>query len=195
MTLMTPALILACARAVHPVPGTPVLDGSFALVVPEDWEMVRNHRVMGNAQVMLRSPDGSSAITVELLREDRSTRDLPLSLVADTFYLETGRSLGVSSEPLNLQRLEVSGREAWASTVERRHGPNTRLTSAVFLRGDRHMAVLTLLVGPSTPATVLLAWDTVLSSFELHEPPPQDAPFARDAAEEARLDAVEGPWR
>lgn len=194
MTLLTPLLIAACARAVHPVPGTATLDGSFAVVVPEGWSVARNRRVLGNHQVMLRSPDGSSAITVELLREDRGTRDLPLSLVADTFLLETGRSLGVASEPLDLRRLEVSGREAWVATVERRHGPNARLTSAVFLRGDRHLAVLTLLVAPTTPGSVVLAWDAVLSSFELHEPPPDEAPFARNAAEEAALDGLEGAW-
>lgn len=182
--------LVACA-AVHPIPHTsPVtLAGRFEVTVPDDWTVARNVRGPLGQHVSLHDPDGSTAITIDLVREDRSSRRLPLSLVVDTYAVESGRGRGIQSEHLAQDTLVVADRTAFATTVQRRIGPHERLVSTVGLRGDDHLAVLTLHTVLDAPASVTIAWDRVLESFALPlDPPPDVPPFLEDARDLERIE-------
>ncbi|MCB9762731.1 MAG: hypothetical protein H6739_23220 [Alphaproteobacteria bacterium] len=183
--------LVGCLRAARPVPDSQPLRyaGRFEVAVPDGWEVTRNWRFAGNRRLVLRAPQNDAAITVEMVREDWRSRDLPLSVVADVAMAEAGRSLGIAAEPLGQHQLLLAGREAWATTLRRHQGPASALATAVTLRADHHLVVLTLHSTAAAPPVP--AWDLVLSSFALpRDPPPDTPPFAEDAAMEAALDAV-----
>ena len=181
-------LALGCLRAVHPIPDSQParVTGRIEVAVPTGWELARNVRGPLGHHVALHGPDDSS-ITIDLLHEDRPTRDLPLSIVVDTYAVELGRGRGVQSEHQSQHRIEVADREAWATTVERRVGPHTRTASTVGVRGDDVVVFLTL---HADSELSLLAWEQVLSSFQLpHDVEPPPPPFAEDLEIEHRLDS------
>jgi hypothetical protein len=162
-------VLLAC-RAVHPIVGvTPATVAGPRIVVeiPPGWELDRNRRSPINQHLSLFNEQHASAINIDLVREDRSTRDLPLSLVTEGLALNGGRFMGIDSEHNATHELTVADREAWAVTTVRRHGPNERLISTVALRGNDHLAVLTLNTGTDAPPVVVLGWSQVLDSFEM----------------------------
>lgn len=161
----------------------------MAFELPEGWQVVRNARALGNHWVTLASPEQSTAITIELVREDSRSRALPLHMLADVLPLEAGRSLGLQSMPMAHHQIELAGREAWATTVKRRHGPEERLVSALYSRVDQHLLVLTLHTLAEAPKEVLTGWDTVMSTLWLPaDPAPEVAPFQDHARDEAALE-------
>lgn len=182
--------LLACA-AVHPIPDShpATLAGRFEVSVPDEWTVARNVRGPLGQHLSLHDPSGASSITIDLVREDRGSRELPLSLVVDTYAVELGRGRGISSEHLAQDVLVVADRTAFATTVRRRVGPHERLASTVGLRGDDHLAVLTLHTVDDAPASVTLAWDLVLESFQLPlDPPPDVPPFLDDVRDLERIE-------
>jgi hypothetical protein len=186
-------MLTAClVKAVQPLPEHPeVLTGRFELVVPQGWETTRNGRGLGSHHLTLASPDGTSAITVDLIREDRTSRQLPLVVLVEGYAVDSGRGRGIESERLGSDRLDVAGREAWAVTVKRHSGPNERLASTVGLRGEQHLALLTLHTRAGAPSSVASAWSVVLDSFELpRELPVETPPFLDEALDEAAIDAL-----
>ena len=188
MILLTAACLV---KAVRPLPEHPeVLSGRFEVVVPEGWAVTRNGRGLGSHHLTLASPDGASAITVDLIREDRSSRQLALAALVEGYALESGRGVGIESERLGSDHLAVAGREAWAVTVKRRSGPNERLASTVGLRGEDHLVLLTLHTRPEAKGAAG-AWSVVLDSFELpEEHPGTDPAFLQNALDEAAIDGL-----
>lgn len=183
-------LALGCA-AVHPIPDShpPTLGGRFEVTVPQDWTVERNVKGPLGQHLALHAPTGESSITIDLVREDRRSRELPLSLVVDTYAVELGRGRGIASEHLAQDELVVADRRAFATTVQRQIGPYQRLASTVGLRGDDHLAVLTLHTVPEAPSTVTQAWDVVLESFALPlDPPPDEPPFWDDVRDLHRIE-------
>ncbi len=175
------ALLLAgCVRAAHPVAvdplsGAEVWEGDFRVAAPPGWEVSRNRRWLGNDLFTFTSPDRRDAITIERFREDRRSRDLPLSLVSDALTMNFGRAQGVRPELLGQDEILVADRPAWATTVLRRHGPGERLASTVALRGAGHLVLIGLHTVPEGVDDCALAWQLVLESFELPgEPVPKD---------------------
>lgn len=169
-------LALAC-RAVHPVPGvlpTTVAGARIEVEVPPNWELDHNRRNPINQHVSLLHPGTNSAITIDLVREDRDTRDLPLSMIAEGLALQDGRILGIQADHRGTHELEVADREAWAVTAVQRHGPNERLVSTVVLRGTQHLAVLVLNTSLDAPPVVVMGWSQVLDSLVLPLDPAPD---------------------
>ncbi len=168
--------LLAC-RAVHGVPGvipTTVAGPRLVVEVPHGWELDHNRRNPINQHISLLNEAWNSAITIDLVREDRSTRALPLSMVAEGLALEDGRSMGIESDHRATHELEVAEREAWAVTSMQRHGPNERLVSTVALRGNEHLVVLVLNTSLDAPPVVVLGWSQVLDTLVLPmDPPPE----------------------
>ncbi|MED5374714.1 MAG: hypothetical protein VX899_27090 [Myxococcota bacterium] len=188
-------LLTACLAAVHPIPGTQPqqLLGQVAFELPQDWEVVVNNRAFGNHHVLLRSPPAQQAVvTIDLVREGRRTRELDLRIVAETYALDRGRSLDIEAKLLAHHQLEVADREAWAVTVQRRHGPNEQLASTVALRGSEHLALLTLSTPLEAGVAAAVPWGQILDSFALPgDPVDPNAPiFPRDAELENELDGL-----
>ncbi|HJN77585.1 MAG TPA: hypothetical protein QGF58_26940 [Myxococcota bacterium] len=181
-------LALGCLRAVQHIPEShpETWTGRLEVAVPAGWELVRNVRGPLGQHLALHGPDGSS-ITIDLLREDARSRELPLSVVVDTYAVELGRGRGIESDHHAQHQLEVAERSAWATTVERRVGPHTRTASTVGLRGEKVVVFLTLHANSEDSS---LAWEQVLTSFDLPlDAPPETPPFAEDLAAERRLDS------
>ncbi|MCB9795522.1 MAG: hypothetical protein H6741_22680 [Alphaproteobacteria bacterium] len=194
--LLTALLSAGCARALRPVPGSdpPRYEGRVAFELPSGWDLSRRRRFFGNQAFTLKAPEPSSAVTVRVMREGRVSRALPLPVVAEALSVDAGRSLGVESALVGLQQVELDGREAWAATVRRRHGPVERVESSVYLRAGRDLVVVSLHTVSDAPAAVLTAWSSLLGSLSLPmDPRPDTPPFAWDAAMEAELDAWEAP--
>lgn len=165
--------LLAC-RAVHVVPyQTPVTvtGPRLEVEVPTGWSLEHNRRNPVNQHLSLAHDTHNSLITVDLIREDRSTTDLPLSMVAEGLALQDGRLFGIESLHTGTHRLEVAGREAWAVTTTQSHGPNEQLVSTVALRAEKHMAVLSLRTSLEAPPVVVQGWGQVLQSFRLPADP------------------------
>jgi len=180
--------LAGCLRAVAPIEGTEptVWTGRVELAVPAGWEVVRNVKGPLGQHVTLHGPHGD-AITVDLLREDRRSRRLPLSVLVDTYAVEQGRSRGIQSQHIAQHHLSVDDREAFATTVERNIGPHTRTASTVGLRGDDVVVFLTL---HADSAHAAKAWDTVLGSFDLpQDSEPTDPPFFEDLEMDRRLES------
>ncbi|MCB9744555.1 MAG: hypothetical protein H6740_18310 [Alphaproteobacteria bacterium] len=197
IALLTALLSVSCAQALRPVPGSEPLryEGELAFELPEGWALTRQRRLLSQQAVTLTTPHSGSAVTVKRVREGEVSRGLPLSIVAEVLSVDAGRSLGVDSTLVGLQQLDVDGREAWVATVRRRHGPVERIESSVYVRGERHLVIVSLHTNGDAPVEVLRDWDGLLGSLDLvTEPPPPSAPFAADARWEAELDAAE-PWR
>jgi len=163
--------LLACLAV---KPGLSGWEGAFHFQHPKGWEVVKNHRFLGRHVVVLENRDGPGHITLELYREDRSTRKKPLSLVADVYAANLGWRQGYVITPVAQHQLLVADREAWASDVVRTHGPHRRLASVVMLRGDGRVAVITLSTEEDSPHNVYYAFDQVLSSFDLPDDPPPE---------------------
>ncbi len=168
------ALLSGCLPAVHQ--GQGVWKGTFALEAPALWEVTRNRRLLGHHELILRAPNRCCTIAVERLRETRSTRDLPLSLIADALPLQAGRIHGIVSEPIAHHQIELQGREAWATTLMRHNGPYSWMETAIYTRADGGLYVLTLDYPTNANASVVRAWERVLSSFDIPGATPPTAP-------------------
>ena len=186
-------LLLGCLRAVHPVEGapTPRLEGRIAVELPSGWEVSRNSRAFGNHHLLLNSPDPSTQVTIDLVREAKQTRHLDLLIVGEGYAVDHGRSLGIEAAVTGHHRLEVDNREAWAITTLRKHGPHERMQSTVVLRGSEHLAILSLHTLPEADPGLVADWGQILDSFHLMgDPAPETAPFARDADLELDIDSM-----
>jgi hypothetical protein len=184
-------LLLGCLRAVHPVEGapTPRLEGRISVELPAGWEVKANSRAFGNHHLLLDSPDPTTQVTIDLVREAKQTRSLDLLIVGEGYALDHGRSLGIQATVTGHHRLEVDNREAWAITTLRKHGPHERMQSTVVLRGSEHLAILSLHTLPEADPGVVAGWGQILDSFHLMgDPAPELAPFARDAEMELSID-------
>jgi len=183
--------LLGCLHAVHPVDGapTPRLEGSLSVELPDGWEVKVNHRAFGNHHLLLNSPDPSTQVTIDLVREAKQTRSLDLLIVGEGYALDHGRSLGIQAAVTGHHRLEVDNREAWAITTLRKHGPHERMQFTVVLRGSEHLAILSLHTLPQADPSVAADWGQILDSFHLMgDPAPDLPPFARDAEMELSID-------
>lgn len=186
-------LLLGCLRAVHPVEGAPVprLEGRISVELPQGWEVKRNTRAFGNHHLLLHSPEPSTLVTIDLVREGKQTRDLDLLIVSEGYALDHGRSLGIEAALTGHHQLEVDGREAWAVTTLRKHGPHERMQSTVLLRGSTHLAILSLHTLPEADPGLVADWGQILDSFHLvGDPAPEQPPFARDAELELGIDSL-----
>jgi len=149
----------------------------MSMALPAQWEMVKNRRVMGNHIVVLRSPDGCCMVQAHLIPEDRSSRGLPLDIVADTLSMSSAYLRGYHSELLGGNTIELDGREAWATVVRRHHGPHERLYTTVITRIPDHIVHLSLEAPFTASLSVTTAWQSVIESFNFPEDPPEEAPF------------------
>lgn len=186
-------LLLGCLRAVHPVEGAPVprLEGRLSVELPEGWAVRKNSRAFGNHHLLLDSPDPTTQVTIDLVREAKQTRELDLLIVSEGYALDHGRSLGIEAALTGHHRLEVDGREAWAVTTLRKHGPHERMQSTVLLRGSEHLAILSLHTVQEADPRVVADWGQILDSFHLvGDPAPELPPFARDAELELGIDQM-----
>jgi len=173
---------IGCLRAASPVVdevGSAVMwQGHFEVAAPPGWEVTRNRRWFNNHMFTLTAPDGRDAINIELIKETGKTRDLPLVLMSDVLAMNIGRKVGVEPELIGQNELLVANRQAWATTLIRRHGPNERLASVVTLRGQDHIVMLTLNTVPGGISSSALAWQLVIDTFDLPtEPVPPDPPM------------------
>ncbi len=164
----------ACVPAAH-LSGI-TWQGSFQVDAPPRWTVTRNRRLMGHHVLTLQAPDDCCTIDVERLREDRAARELPLSLVAEVLPLNQGHVHGQTSTPVGRHQLDLAGHEAWATTLERTSGPHSWLVTTVYTRIDGHLYVLTLTYPPSAGTHLVLAWERVLSSFDVPGAPPASGP-------------------
>ena len=183
--------LLGCLRAVHPVDGapTPRLEGSISVELPVGWQVKVNSRAFGNHHLLLDSPDPTTQVTIDLVREAKQTRSLDLLIVGEGYALDHGRSLGIQAAVTGHHRLEVDNREAWAITTLRKHGPHERMQFTVVLRGSEHLAILSLHTVSQADPSVADDWGQILDSFHLMgDPAPDLPPFARDAEMERSID-------
>ena len=180
--------LLGCLSAVRQVPDSrpETWTGRLEFVLPEAWEMERNVRGPLGQHVALHGPEGSS-ITIDLLREDRRSRQLPLSVVVDTYAVELGRGRGIQNTHQHQDHLVLADREAWATTVTRHVGPHARVATVVGVRGEGVVVFLSL---HADSDEALKAWSTVLSTFDLPlDEPPDTPPFAEDLEIDRRLES------
>ena len=172
--------LLGCARAVHPthiLRSGSVYEGKIRVEAPPHWELVRNRRFLGRHVVAWKSPDSCCVIEIKLEREGRRARALPLSLVAELYPIMLGHHEGIETEIVDTRQIDLSGREAWAVTVKRRHGPHEQLMSVVVARGEQHLVVLQLQATSAASLDMPLAWQQVIESFRLLEPIPETPLF------------------
>ncbi len=80
---------------VAPLGGQELWRGDLEVAAPPGWEVTRNYRFFGNQLFTLIDPEGDAAVTIELHKENRDSRALPLLLVSDALTMNQGRSLGV----------------------------------------------------------------------------------------------------
>jgi hypothetical protein len=167
-------VLSACVPATHHGQSRPT--DSFSLDVPAQWQVIRNRRLLGHHQLVLQAPDKCCTIVVERRREDRFSRELPLSLLADTLPLQAGRIHGMAGEPIAHHKLDLRGREAWATTLIRHNGPRSWLVTSIFLRADGDLFILTLAYPRNAGSSVSLAWERVVNSFDIPGSPAPDTP-------------------
>ncbi len=172
--MLLSTLLLACTSAAHTGHGH--WAGAFSVDAPPRWQVTRNRRVMGHHLWVVQAPDGCCDIAIERRRENRDTRELPLSLLSDTLPLQAGRVHGIVAEPVGHHQLALRGREAWATTVQRHNGPRTWMETTVFTRAPDGLYVLTLRYVEGAGPQVARAWERVLTSFDLPAWPVPDTP-------------------
>ena len=173
-------LVAGCARAVHPthtLRSGSVYEGRFLVEAPTHWKLIQNRRTLGRHVVAWKSPDSCCVIRIKLEREGRRARLLPLALVAELYPMMLSHHEGIETEIVDTRQIELSGREAWAVTVKRRHGPHEQLMSVVITRGEQHLVVLELQATASASLDMPLAWQQVIESFRLLEPNPETPLF------------------
>jgi hypothetical protein len=185
-------LLLGCA-AVHPTLDGRV-SGRVAMEPPPGWELGANRRAFGSDHVVLMAPDQVTSVTVDLVREGARTRALPLHIVAETYALDHGRSLGIEAALIDVQEIELADRRAVAVTTSRRHGPQVVLASTVVARTETHMLLVTLHTLPEADPRIIQDWGALLESVELpFDPPGEEPPFLEDALLEQEIDALPAP--
>jgi hypothetical protein len=165
-------LALGCARAWHPA-----ASDRFDLDVPPGWTVTRNRRWFGNDFFTIRAPDGGATISVECVRRDRQSDDLPLDLLAETRALYMGRVFDVENRRWRLDQIDVDGHEAWAVTGRRTWHDASADFSMITLRLSRHVAFVTLQTPPGGLDRQASAWTRVVDSLRFpRDPVPDDAP-------------------
>lgn len=170
---------MACVPAAHQAGAS--WQGAFQIDAPPRWTVTRNRRLLGHHVFTLSSPDDCCTIDVERLREGRAARELPLSLIADVLPSDQGRIHGHLSEPVARHQLDLAGREAWATALERTSGPQAWFVTTVYTRADGFLYVLTLTWPPDAGTHAARAWERVLSSFDIPSAPPPNGPlYVRD---------------
>ncbi|MFN7147823.1 MAG: hypothetical protein ACK4YP_28895, partial [Myxococcota bacterium] len=157
--------LLGCVAAWRPD-----ATGRFDLAVPPGWEVTKNRRWFGNDFFVLTDDAARASITIELVRDDASSRRLPLDLLAETRALSMGRSLGIESTRSRLHQIELDGHEAWAVTGTRRWKFAVADYSAVIARAGRHVAQVTLQAPHGQLDRALVGWSIVLETLTF----PQD---------------------
>jgi hypothetical protein len=88
----------------------------FEVVPPAGWAIARNARAFGNRELVLRSPDGKASLSVLWVREDATSREVPLDLVAETRALGLGRAAGFATTLHDTRWIALDGRPAVAVT-------------------------------------------------------------------------------
>jgi len=106
------ALLSACAHPAWEPGGT----GPFDVVVPGGWAEVRNVRLLGNRELVLRSPDGRATFAVAWVRLDSHARAMPLDLLAEVRALEQGRAVGFVNVIDDIRWIVLDDRPAVAVT-------------------------------------------------------------------------------
>ncbi|MES2645008.1 MAG: hypothetical protein V4850_36315 [Myxococcota bacterium] len=164
--------LLGCAAAWRP--GVP---GRFDLVVPDGWSITENRRWLGNDVFTLADPAARATISIQLVRVDAPSADVPLDLLAEARALSMGRSLGVVNSRSDMHQIAVDGHEAWAVTGRRRWQFVEGDYTAVFAHVGRHLAAVTLQTPSGALDRSLRGWAIVLESLRFpRDPVPADAP-------------------
>lgn len=173
MLHVLPLLLAGCVAAWRPD-----APRRFDVALPDGWEVTRNVRVLDNDLLAARAPDGSAVVSVELIRSDRRSRELPLDLIAETRALQRGRVLGFENTRWRTDQIVIDGREAWAVTGRRAWRFVESDTTLVVTRTRTHVVLLTLDTPPGGLGEATPAWAGVLESFRLlRDRPTPDAPL------------------
>ena len=128
--LLVTVLLGACVRPAWEPGG----GGPFDLVAPGGWTEVRNRRVLGNREVVLRSPDGRATFAVAWVRLDPRSRAMPLDLLAEVRALEQGRAVGFVNVIDDIRwivlddrpAVAVTGRSAWRPVKDAEGRPDAQ---------------------------------------------------------------------
>ncbi|MDP2308130.1 MAG: hypothetical protein Q8P18_19070 [Pseudomonadota bacterium] len=164
--------LLGCVAAWRPD-----APGRFDLVVPDGWTITQNRRWLGNDVFVLVEPAARATITIQLLRVDAASADVPLDLLAETRALSMGRTLGVVNSRSEMHHIALDDHEAWAVTGRRKWQFVEGDYTAVFARVGPHVAAITLQAPAGQLDTVLLGWSIVLQTLRFpRDPISPDAP-------------------
>lgn len=139
----------------------------MALVVPDGWQLTRNHRAFGSDNVAMKR--GDAAISLLVTPDSGIPQGYPLDVFASVRAVAWGRSLGVENTVVAEHAVSVDGREAYAVTGLRRWRTTVIGYTMVVTRTCDRVAEVVLHAPPGSLDLHARDWGQVLDSLHLRE--------------------------